>query len=196
MTGAAAFLRRTRVGRRIAPQPGLDGEEDCPSMILQTTDKLEKSVGNKYSLVILSAKRARQLKEGHTPLARDASPNALSLALREIDEELVQPVAPPEEEVAPAPRDVISSLVAGTDFDLDEELLEEDSDAVDDLAALLVGADDEEEEAETETDADTEDELLPAAGTDDDEEVEVSDDDEEEEADEEETVEDTDEEEE
>jgi DNA-directed RNA polymerase subunit omega len=161
-------------------------------MILQTTDKLEKYVGNKYSLVILSAKRARQIKEGHTPLARDSSPNALSLALREIEEEMVQPVAPPEEELAPAPRDVISSLVAGTDFDLDEDLMDEDSDAVDDLAALLVGADEDEEEAETET----EDELIPSAGTDDEDEADEETSDDEEEADEEEVVDEADDEEE
>jgi len=138
-------------------------------MILQSTDELEEYIGNKYSLVIVAAKRARQLKEGHTPLSRDNSPNPLSIALREVEERQLQAIAPPEEEVAPAPRDVIASLVAGADFDMDEDMDLEDSDAVDDLAALLVGADDEEAEEE-ETDRD--DVLAPVvAATDDEEET-------------------------
>jgi DNA-directed RNA polymerase subunit omega len=141
-------------------------------MIRQATDNLEKYIGNKYALVIVSAKRARQLKEGHPPLSRDPSPNPLSIALKEIEDEKIQPIAPPVEELAPAPRDVIASLVAGTDFDLDEDLDLEDSDAVDDLAALLVGADEDEEEAEDPlAAADTED-VEPAGATEDEEEDE------------------------
>ena len=113
--------------------------------ILQSTDALEEMIGNKYSLVIVAAKRARQLKEGHPALAEDASPNHLSIALTEISHQKIQPIAPPVEELAPAPRELISSLVADADFDLDGELDLDEGDAVDDLAALLVGADDEEE---------------------------------------------------
>jgi DNA-directed RNA polymerase subunit omega len=131
--------------------PALPGTAEH-QMILQSTDRLEEYIGNKYSLVIVAAKRARQLKEGHPALARDSSPNVLSLALKEIEDEKVQAVAPPEEELPPAPREVIASLVAGAGFDLDEELDLEDSDAVDDLAALLVGADEDEEEEEAEGD--------------------------------------------
>lgn len=146
-------------------------------MILQSTDELEEYVGNKYSLVILAAKRARQLKEGHIPLARDSSDNKLSQALREIAEHKLEPVAPPEEEIAPAPRDVITSLVTGADFDLDEDL-DLEGDAVDDLAALLVGGgDDDEDEAEAEDEEAT---GTVTATADDDEED--ADDDEEEDA--------------
>jgi DNA-directed RNA polymerase omega subunit len=121
-------------------------------MILQSTDALEEHIGNKYSLVIVAAKRARQLKEGHTPLVSDpTTENFLSHAMREIEDKHVQKVEPPEEELAPAPRDVIASLVAGTDFEMDEDM--EDTDAVDDLAALLIGADDEDEETENDDDA-------------------------------------------
>jgi DNA-directed RNA polymerase subunit omega len=141
-------------------------------MILQSTDELEDYIGNKYSLVIVAAKRARQIKEGHTPLSRDSSPNPLSIALREVQEQKLQSIAPPEEELAPAPRDVIASLVAGAGFDLDEDLDLEDSDAVDDLAALLIGADEEEEEEAEESDSD--DPLVTATATDSDEEAEES----------------------
>jgi DNA-directed RNA polymerase subunit omega len=133
-------------------------------MILQSTDSLEAYIGNKYSLVIVAAKRARQLKEGHTPLSRDPSPNPLSIALREVEEEKLIALAPPVEELAPAPRDVITSLVTSADFDLDEDLDLEDTDAVDDLAALLVGADDEEEEAEA-TETEEDDALTPVVAT-------------------------------
>ena len=37
-------------------------------MIIPSADRLEERVGSKYALVILSAKRARQLKEGLPPL--------------------------------------------------------------------------------------------------------------------------------
>lgn len=146
-------------------------------MILQSTDELEEYIGNKYSLVIVAAKRARQLKEGHPALSRDSSPNPLSVALREVQEQKLQPVAPPEEEVAPAPRDVIASLVAGADFDLDEDLDLEDGDAVDDLAALLIGTDEDEEEAETDRE-EAEDDVLGTgtAGADTDDEEESDDD--------------------
>jgi DNA-directed RNA polymerase subunit omega len=138
-------------------------------MILQSTDELEEYIGNKYSLVIVAAKRARQLKEGHNPLARDTSPNALSIALREIENHQISSIAPPEEELAPAPREVIASLVAGTEFDPDEEMDIDDSDAVEDLAALLIGADDDEEE-----DSDSGDDgLTTDSSEDDDAEIET-----------------------
>jgi len=135
-------------------------------MILQTTDKLEAKIGNKYSLVIVSAKRARQLKEGYSALSRDTSPHPLSIAIREIEEDKLSAIAPPEEEIMPAPRDLIASLIAGSDFDLDEDLDLDDSDAVDDLAALLVGGDDEDEEEEADPVSDL---LSPTAVVADDE---------------------------
>jgi DNA-directed RNA polymerase subunit omega len=150
-------------------------------MILQSTDALEEYIGNKYSLVIVAAKRARQLKEGHPPLARDTSENKLSMALTEISEQRLQPVAPPEEELAPAPRDVIASLVAGAEFDMDEDLDLDEGDAVDDLAALLVGADEDadEEDEESETDGLT----TTAASDDEDDDTAADEEDEEEEED-------------
>lgn len=147
-------------------------------MILQSTDELEEYIGNKYSLVIVAAKRARQLKEGHTAVSRDSSPNPLSVALREVQEQKLQSIAPPEEDLAPAPRDVIASLVSGADFDLDEDMDLDDGDAVDDLAALLIGADDEEEEAAPETEEAEDDVLGSGTATEEDaeEEEEESDD--------------------
>lgn len=148
-------------------------------MILQSTDELEDYIGNKYSLVIVAAKRARQLKEGHPPIARDTSPNPLSIALREVSEHRLSSLAPPEEELAPAPRDVIASLVAGSEFDLDDDMDLDEGDAVDDLAALLIGAaDDDDDDADTDedtADADDEDTAVTIDGSDDEEETEEED---------------------
>lgn len=144
-------------------------------MILQSTDELEDYIGNKYSLVIVAAKRARQLKEGHPAIARETSPNPLSIALREVSEHRLQSLAPPEEELAPAPRDVIASLVAGSEFDLDDDMDLDEGDAVDDLAALLIGAaDDDEDDADTEeetADSDDEDTAVTLDGADDEEDA-------------------------
>lgn len=154
--------------------------------VLQSTDDLEEYIGNKYSLVIVAAKRARQIKEGHQPLVREPSPNPLSVALAEVKEHKLQSIAPPQEEIAPAPRDMITSLVTGAEFDIDEELLDEDSDAVDDLAALLVGADEEEETEEEDEEEDVIRTGARGADADVDVELEESDDSEEEESEDEE----------
>jgi len=152
-------------------------------MILQSTDELEDYIGNKYSLVIVAAKRARQLKEGHPPIARDTSPNPLSIALREVSEHRLQSLAPPDEELAPAPRDVIASLVAGTEFDLDDDMDLDEGDAVDDLAALLIGAADDDDDADdadedsTDADADEEDSAVTLDGSDDEDDAEEEEDD-------------------
>ncbi len=135
----------------------LSGREAVSStMILQSTDQLEEQVGNKYSLVIVAAKRARQIREGHTTMVRETSPSFLTVAMREIQEERVRAIAPVEDDLPAAPREVISSLVAGTEFDLEDEIDLEETDAVDDLAALLAGsaeADEDDEERDSDTDA-------------------------------------------
>jgi DNA-directed RNA polymerase subunit omega len=53
-------------------------------MIIPSADRLEERVGSKYALVILSAKRARQLKEGLPPQIRASSGNPLTIALEEV----------------------------------------------------------------------------------------------------------------
>lgn len=52
-------------------------------MIYPSADKLEKW-GSKYSLVVLAAKRAKQLKSGAPPMIETTSRNALTIALEEI----------------------------------------------------------------------------------------------------------------
>src|SRR5581483_6763068 len=61
-----------------------------------SADRLEDKVGNKYSLVIVAAKRARQLKEGAMPLAESVSQNPLSIAMDEVNASKVIALEPPD----------------------------------------------------------------------------------------------------
>lgn len=63
-------------------------------MIIPSADRLEERVGSKYALVILAAKRARQLKEGLPPLIRPSSSNPLTIALEEVAQGKVTALPP------------------------------------------------------------------------------------------------------
>ena len=53
-------------------------------MIYPSADTIEDKVKSRYSLVVLSAKRAKQIKEGAPPLIETLSTNPLTIALEEI----------------------------------------------------------------------------------------------------------------
>ena len=53
-------------------------------MIYPSADKIDEQNDSKYALVILAAKRARQVKEGSKPLHKTDSTNPLTIALEEI----------------------------------------------------------------------------------------------------------------
>ena len=53
-------------------------------MIYPSADQIEEQVESKYALVILAAKRAKQIKEGGRPLIKTDSVNPLTIALEEI----------------------------------------------------------------------------------------------------------------
>ena len=53
-------------------------------MIYPSADTIEDQVGSRYSLVVLAAKRAKQIKEGAPVLIDTASTNPLTIALEEI----------------------------------------------------------------------------------------------------------------
>jgi DNA-directed RNA polymerase subunit omega len=53
-------------------------------LIYPSADIIDARVGSRYSLVVLAAKRAKQLKEGAPPLIETASTNPLTVALEEI----------------------------------------------------------------------------------------------------------------
>lgn len=53
-------------------------------MIYPSADTIEDRVGSRYSLVVLAAKRAKQIKEGSPVLIDTLSTNPLTIALEEI----------------------------------------------------------------------------------------------------------------
>jgi DNA-directed RNA polymerase subunit omega len=53
-------------------------------LIYPSADTIEDRVGSRYSLVVLAAKRAKQIKEGSPVLIETASTNPLTIALEEI----------------------------------------------------------------------------------------------------------------
>ena len=55
-------------------------------MIYPSADKIDKQIESKYALVVLAAKRTKQLKEGGRPVIQTDSPNPLTIALEEIAE--------------------------------------------------------------------------------------------------------------
>lgn len=59
-------------------------------MIYPSPDKIDKQIDSKYALVVLAAKRAKQLKEGSRPRLATDSTNSLTIALEEIAEGKVQ----------------------------------------------------------------------------------------------------------
>lgn len=72
-------------------------------MIYPSADTIEKRVGSKYSLVVIAAKRAKQIKEGAPILIDTESTNPLTIAMEEIaagkvtiSEASITPVPAPE----------------------------------------------------------------------------------------------------
>ena len=68
-------------------------------MIYPSGDKLEACVESRYSLVVLAAKRAKQLREGAPKLIETASTNPLTVALEEIAAGKVTARMPTESEL-------------------------------------------------------------------------------------------------
>ena len=130
-------------------------------MIYPSADALEKW-GSKYSLVVLAAKRAKQIKSGAPPLIATSSRNPLTIALEEIaagrifcqvaDHDIL-PKTTQEAEVA--------QLLAIPTVALDEEASVEEPEAVavfSDDADVLSEEEEEEEEEEIEHEEELEEE--------------------------------------
>jgi DNA-directed RNA polymerase subunit omega len=122
-------------------------------MIYPAADKLD-TMGSKYALVIVAAKRARQIKDGARRYSPSRSTNSLTVALEEIAEEQIVSVLVGEPEKLPtsvAPTPVLGGLVATSDDD--DEGIHEPTAA--EIGALLSAGD------ETfEADADLEDDVM------------------------------------
>ena len=71
-------------------------------MIYPSADTIEDKVKSRYSLVILAAKRAKQIKEGAPVLIDTASTNPLTIAMEEIAAGMVTAIEAPTE-IVPQP---------------------------------------------------------------------------------------------
>lgn len=134
-------------------------------MIYPSPDKIDKQVDSKYALVILAAKRAKQIKEGSRPRLATDSTNPLTIALEEIaggkvqykfdeqslagreaiaDQEAVVGARDIEVESDPLalPDDELARAAAALGADLDDSMLGDDEEGSD----LLADEEQEEEE--------------------------------------------------
>jgi DNA-directed RNA polymerase subunit omega len=159
-------------------------------MIYPAPDKLDTS-GSKYALVIVAAKRARQIREGARRLVDSKSPNPLTVALEELAAGEIIPLQVGEPERLPeslpatpvlgglvssgltdspgkvTKADIYAKLTGGADDEESEDVMaDEDAVSLDDLDE----EEDEEEELEDEADVltlvdpDGEFETAPAVG--------------------------------
>ena len=60
------------------------------SMINPSIVDLLKKVDNRYSLVIVSSKRARQIIDGDAPRTECNSKKALTIAINEVNDDVIQ----------------------------------------------------------------------------------------------------------
>ena len=65
----------------------------------------DKRVGNKFALVTLTLKRARQLNDGSPPQVATAAKKPVSIALHEIYQNKIQVIEAPPEEQPGAPQE-------------------------------------------------------------------------------------------
>lgn len=55
------------------------------SMISPSINELKKLTGDRYSLVVITAQRARQLIDGELPLIKTTDKKALTIAIKELE---------------------------------------------------------------------------------------------------------------
>lgn len=114
-------------------------------MIYPHADKLD-ALESKYALVIVAAKRSRQIKEGARRYTDSKSTNPLTLALEEIADDKITNILIGEPEKLPtsvAATPVLGGLVSTM---MDEDYSQDSTAA--EINALLSGDDDEEDDDE------------------------------------------------
>ena len=97
-------------------------------MIYPSADTIEDKVKSRYSLVILAAKRAKQIKEGAPVLIDTGSTNPLTIAMEEIAAGMVTAIEAPTEIVPPAAAHAEASLTAALPAGRAEKLTTPDAD--------------------------------------------------------------------
>lgn len=69
-------------------------------MVKPAVTDLLKKVDNRYSLIIMTAKRARQIAEGETPMAEVDEKSPVTIAVNEIFQDKVYEVEPEDTDEA------------------------------------------------------------------------------------------------
>ena len=129
-------------------------------MIDQSTSELEEKVGNKYTLCILAARRARQLKEGYPSMAPMLTSSHLTVALAEIEDDRVLALQPEELPAEPIQHEPsLAELLAGGALsddgdDGDEERLLTLDEELAQASAALGALEDEDVDADDDGDVD------------------------------------------
>lgn len=123
-------------------------------MIYPSPDQLDQA-GSKYALVIVAAKRARQIKDGAPAYVKSSSSNPLTVALEELAEGAIVPLQVGGVEKIPDPLSrgpVLHGFVAGLGADdlghsevVRAILTPDEEEQSDDLELAEIGADEEEE---------------------------------------------------
>lgn len=133
-------------------------------MIYPSADKIDKEIDSKYALVVLAAKRAKQLKEGARPLIETRSTNPLTIALEEI---ATGSLKYQFDESSLAGQEALAdkeAVVGNRDLEIDGDPLAMPDDlraAAAQLGADLTSADLDEDEAEVEADEEPDEEDDP-----------------------------------
>ncbi len=115
------------------------------------SDSIKQSIPNRYSLVVLAAKRAKQIREGAPLLIDTDSPNSLTVALEEIAAgkiQVIEAVEPPPRVAAAAPAAAFNGASPSAMEMLDASLTEAARAARPDAVEGMAGLSDDSEEAD------------------------------------------------
>lgn len=135
-------------------------------MIYPSADKIEEQIDSKYALVILAAKRAKQVKEGSRPRIDTDSRNPLTVALEEIASGQIQYKFDEDSLAGREARADQQAVVGARYLDVDLTQALPDADAEIARAAAALGADldeiDDDEHDSDEVEEEEEEEVATA----------------------------------
>lgn len=126
-------------------------------MLYPSINEIKHKADSRYTLVILAAKRARDLVDGKPPLVQCSVNRPVSIAAREINEDMITVRYPEDKPEAPE-EDIPEELAEGVAEEVEEAKTEAEEvlTDVEENIAEEVAADTEEAEAEESADTDAE----------------------------------------
>ncbi len=93
-------------------------------LVKPSIEALLPKVDNRYTLTLLIAKRARQLVSGGQPLVRSESPNVVTIACEELDEDRLAAIRGEVQVHVPLRPEVAAARLAALNQNHDDDLLE------------------------------------------------------------------------